>query len=355
MTKGVNFDDPKKNVSNEEFAIYYYPQALIKTNSNLPFFVSNPKLFSLLNDTGREIRRTFRVINSKKIQCRFIGINSYEIELVKLGEIAENVGGVKTYDNVRFIKSTKNSGGYEQINDNEILLSLTNNEKLNGVSNSRKDKYIPFDKSGDMISNDGSLINYYKPVEFFIDWSKEAINFFSSNNGLRNKHRYFQDGITYSVTGVYAPTFRISTGFVFGQKGATIFCELVPKEYLLAFLCSRLNRFLIKNFLSHGVDATDSIIAEIPILLDDKKLKKGEKLVLQILNKLQANSNYRYEGHEQVEIDKLVYEAYGLNAEDVLEVENWYARRYPKLVAAQKANLRALGKSDDYLELYGLK
>jgi len=57
----------------------------------------------------------------------------------------------------------------------------------------------------------------------------------------------------------------------------------------------------------------------------------------------------------QIEIDKLVYEAYGLNAEDVEEVENWYARRYGKLSAAQKANLRALGNSDDQLELYGLR
>ncbi|MBN1651831.1 MAG: hypothetical protein JW857_10920 [Bacteroidales bacterium] len=50
-----------------------------------------------------------------------------------------------------------------------------------------------------------------------------------------------------------------------------------------------------------------------------------------------------------------MYEANGLNTEDVLEVENWYARRYAKLSAAQKANLRALGKSDNYLELYGLR
>jgi len=51
----------------------------------------------------------------------------------------------------------------------------------------------------------------------------------------------------------------------------------------------------------------------------------------------------------------LVYKAYGLNEKDITEVENWYARRYPKLSAAQKANLRKLGKSDDYLVLYGLK
>ena len=64
---------------------------------------------------------------------------------------------------------------------------------------------------------------------------------------------------------------------------------------------------------------------------------------------------YDYASHEQIDIDRLVYEAYGLNADDIQEVENWYARRYPKLSTAQKSNLRKLGKSDDYLVLYGFK
>ena len=76
---------------------------------------------------------------------------------------------------------------------------------------------------------------------------------------------------------------------------------------------------------------------------------------MDLLLKIKKNNIYDYASHEQIEIDKLVYEAYGLNAEDIEEVENWYTRRYARLSAAQKANLRALGKSDDYLELYGLK
>ncbi len=71
-----------------------------------------------------------------------------------------------------------------------------------------------------------------------------------------------------------------------------------------------------------------------------------------IINKQKVDLRYDYASHEQIEIDKLVYDAYGLNKHDIREVENWYARRYPKLVAAQKENLRELGKSDDYLELY---
>jgi hypothetical protein len=43
---------------------------------------------------------------------------------------------------------------------------------------------------------------------------------------------------------------------------------------------------------------------------------------------------------------KLVYEAYGLNKDDIKEVENWYVRRYPKLAAAQKANLEAKQKAE---------
>jgi hypothetical protein len=269
-------------------------------------------------------------------------MNGKEIQVVKLGDIAENVGGVKTYDNKNFIKSSKESGGYPAINSSEISTQLSDLEKIHGIKNPTKKVYVPFDKSGDMVSSDGRIINYWKPVEFYIDWSEEAVKSYSDNNGLRNKHRYFQRGITYSVTGVYAPTFRISTGYIFGQKGAVIFTDILSDEYLLAILCSKFNRFFVKNFLSHGVDVTDSIIAEIPITPDSFIIEKAISLVKTIIEKIQLNPEYNFESYEQIEIDKLVYEAYGLNAEDIAEVENWYARRYPKLSQAQKANLRKL-------------
>ena len=51
----------------------------------------------------------------------------------------------------------------------------------------------------------------------------------------------------------------------------------------------------------------------------------------QLFNKRQF-PRYDYASNEQIEIDKLVYEIFGLNKEDIQEVENWYARRFPKLV-----------------------
>ena len=42
------------------------------------------------------------------------------------------------------------------------------------------------------------------------------------------------------------------------------------------------------------------------------------------------NMRYDYMSNEQKIIDNLVYEIYGLNADDIKEVETWYLRRYPK-------------------------
>jgi hypothetical protein len=42
----------------------------------------------------------------------------------------------------------------------------------------------------------------------------------------------------------------------------------------------------------------------------------------------------------------LAFLTYGLNDDDIQEVENWYVRRYPKLAAAQKANLEAKQKAE---------
>jgi len=180
-----------------------------------------------------------------------------------------------------------------------------------------------------MISRDGVIFNYYYPNQFYLDWSKNSVKFYGENNGLRNKHRYFQEGITYSDTGVYAPIFRLGCGTVFGHKGATIFTNTHHHYFLLGVLCSKIMRYMLKTGISHGVDVTDSMIKEIPTLCDEDSriIEKVENLV----KLLKAKPEYDYQSNEQREIDQLVYELYCLNEGDVQEVERWYARRYPRL------------------------
>ena len=73
------------------------------------------------------------------------------------------------------------------------------------------------------------------------------------------------------------------------------------------------------------------------IILPTENNEKIEKLVKAIISKQKTDSRYSYINYEQKEIDKLVYEMYGLNEDDICEVETWYARRYPKL--ARSANI----------------
>jgi hypothetical protein len=339
----------RQNVANQTYAVYHYRQSLIRTNSNLPFFVASPKLFALMNDTSATVR--IERIADRNVPVRTVELNGCHVRLVKLSDISEVVGGVKTYDNIKYVRSANGSGRYDQVPEALIVCrALTEREKESGIviRSTNTPRYLEFDKSGEMVSEDGRLLNYCKPPEFYIDWSEEAVAFFAANNGLRNKHRYFQPGITYSVTGVYAPTFRVGCGQVFGQKGATIFCDLLPQYDLLGQLCSRKCRFLIKNFLSHGVDATDSVIEQTPLMINP--IEGLPPLAEQIVTHLRSDPLYDYALNEQLEIDRLVYAAYGLNEADIREVEDWYARRYPKLAVAQRRALAAKqGKTEEQL------
>lgn len=384
QTKGVDFEAVKANISNEEYAIYFYPQALIKTNSNLPYFVASPKLFALMNDSGKGLKKELKEVGGKQVLVRKILINAKEIEVAKLGDIAEVKVGLQTGDNNSYLFQNPDARGtYRSINDytaflltEEDLEKIRNNEKLRleiidkGISkdNPKSERYfggryiIPHDKGGESDSETGWMPNYFVPTDYFIDWQEKSAHHLI--NGLsqfensttpypRNQETYFKLGITFSTAGVYAPTFRIGGGSVYGHRGSTIFPQLEEPYSLLGVLASKFIKYIIKNNINHSVANEAGTFDSVPTKINyQKNINEITKI---IIKNQKSNPRYDYASHEQIEIDKLVYEAYGLNVEDVQEVENWYARRYPKLSAAQKSNLRTLGKSDDYLELYGLK
>ncbi len=98
-----------------------------------------------------------------------------------------------------------------------------------------------------------------------------------------------------------------------------------------------MNRFFIKNFIDNTVHASADKLKETVIIATFKQDEMSE-IAAQIIAKQKANPRYDYASYEQIEIDRLVYEAYGLNETDIHEVETWYARRYPKLAEAQARN-----------------
>lgn len=382
LTKGVDFETTSANIANPEYAIYYYPQALIKTNNNLPFFVASPKLFALMNDSGNDSKE----IGGKKVKVRSIPMNGKTIEVVKLGDIADINQGISTGQNEYYIRKIKASGAYEAVDLSLVLLDseiskFDNTEKFNGID---KKKYggkyfIPFDKGSDSDSDDGWMPNYFVATEYFIDWSKESLlrlktltigqrklesglkseiskdDFKKIAAALRNQDKWFKPSLSFSPTGQYSPTFRISYGTISQNTSSTIILDEKLQFPILGILGSKIAKYFFKNLHNHTIHTQEGDIIEYSLILNNNIFNLIYHFIEIIIQTQKTNPRYDYASHEQLEIDKLVYEAYGLNAEDVQEVENWYARRYPKLSAAQKANLRALGKSDDYLQLYGLK
>ena len=61
----------KVNISTERYSIFHYPQDLIYTNSNLPFFMCNPKLFGLMND--KDVDEKY----DQSLKVRKIKLNEY--------------------------------------------------------------------------------------------------------------------------------------------------------------------------------------------------------------------------------------------------------------------------------------
>ena len=369
--------------STPEFAVYEYEQDLLEISNNQPIIVGSPKLFLLMDefDCEKEKRVIGDAKESKEVEVRKIKFNDREIELVRFGDIAEVKQGLATGDNDYYLfQNPEARGNYKNINDYKKYLlvdrdleKIRSNEKVRkkvidlGIHQSKKEKdfdkdrwfegryIVPYDKGGESDTDSGWLPNYYVPTNYFIDWSSSAISrlatykiadrikdrgesktikeSYRTTNAavIRSPHTYFKTGISFSRTGVYCPTFRISSISVYDTEGSTIFIEdgFSPISSL-GILSSKLIRCLIKSFIDHTVHTQVEDIKVVPftLVIPDKL----QSLVNSIIDKQKLNLNYNYLSVEQKEIDRIIYQHYNLNDDDINEVETWFARRYPKLI-----------------------
>ncbi|MCO5936907.1 BREX-1 system adenine-specific DNA-methyltransferase PglX [Mucilaginibacter sp. RB4R14] len=361
-----------------DFAVYQYPQQLISINTNHPIFVASPKLFTLMNDTTCPIKKQNEG-TVEGLNVRLVQVNDKQIELVRFGDIAEIKQGLATGDNHYYIYQSPDArGSYKDINQfsnylltNSDIRNIGKNEKIRlkivekGFHKSKDEpefdidrwvdgKYIvPYDKGGESDTDTGWLPNYYVPTNYFIDWSTQAIKRLETYTiaqrikeykeskkiteryksttcaVIRSRDTYFKPGVSFSRTGVYAPTFRLSSHSVYDTEGSTIFFskDFSPENYI-GVLCSKLNKYLLKNFLGHTIHTQVDELKETPLNIKEINFLD---LLNSIINKQNASLRYDYQGNEQKKIDALVYDAYGLNKADINEVETWYARRYPKM------------------------
>jgi N-6 DNA Methylase len=349
--------------SDRDYAVFEYPQGLVNSCSTKPFFVGSPKLFRFMDDTKTKLA------GDKSVPTRNIEINGRTIQVCKFGDIAEIRQGLATGDNNSYLYQNPTArGNYKNINEyqeflltNDDLARITDTDEIrlkvihNGIHKTKDEadfdperyfggRYIvPHDKGGEGNVSTGFLPNYFVPTDYYIDWSSWAVGRMKTltigeRDGnsrtekcavIRSPDKYFQNGITLSHTGEYSPMFRVNVPNPFNVAGSSIFTE-INISYTLGIICSKLIKYIFKNCINSTVNASEDPIKEIPFVLEQNT--RIIELVEQIIAKQKLEPRYDYGSNEQKQIDALVYELYCLNDEDIKEVENWYARRYPRLV-----------------------
>ena len=337
---------------NATYAVYEYNQDLIKTNSNMPIFVGSPKLFVLTNDNNSVSTKEYGI--NLKYTTK---LNGVDLELFRLGDeysgsggsrswqnigLVRIISGIKTGGNEKYVyKAANGRGSYKIVNkafilSNNEIRKLSEDEINNGINpaNHNGRYMVPLDKGGESDSAEGWMPNYNVPTEYFIDWRIKAVKDMAKepHSDLANAEFRFKQGLTYSRTGIYAPTFRIGSGGILESKGCGLFSETMDLCLMLGILNTKLLKYIIKNYIMHSVESSVGLLPSTMILIPNiKTSQRIVELVRTIIKRQIKDPRYDYASHEQKEIDKLVYDMYGLNADDIREVETWYARRYPKL------------------------
>jgi len=355
---------------NSEFAIYQYPQNLVSKNHNKPIFFASPKLYGLMNDRSSQ-KIAMHLGNKNSIRGRSILLNNKVVKGAKFKEIADVKRGIDTGKNDDYLYQVPDArGNYRSIDElkhkvftrKELMNICANEQQRKNIIkkgfNPHAGKYIiPFDKGGQSNSQKGWMPNYYVPSEYFLDWSEKSVKslyeratFSTAKANLRNPDYWFREGISFSARGVYSPTFRLNSVSVFDSNGSSVYLKGSKVEPILGLLTSKIFKYLLKNYCGH-TSATE--VDELKNFFVNFKWNDDIKyLVKSIIKKQEEDLNYDYASNEQLQIEYISYQSYGLSWQDVVVVENWHERRYPKLVNAQKSNLAKLGKPTDYIEIY---
>jgi hypothetical protein len=322
---------------------YTVRQGALDRYSKRPIFEGLASLYEFMADVASTAETVpLTRADGSKADVRVLTARGRKV--VKLKDIAEVKIGLQSGNNGKFyrvaagVKGGATKGGYKAVSTAQIvtdvgLAAITVEDKSDGleVNDPSNDRFfVPLDKAGASDIEGGQLAVFWRPVEFYVDWSKNTVSEMKSLKGARfqNSHRYFQRGISFSNTGIYSPTFRLGHGGVFDQKGSNIFCDVLDQNVLLGILSSTLIRYFTKAFINHGVDAQ---LDDLPIVLpNDTEANAIATIVNDIVAKQKKAAAFDYRP-KLAELDELIAKIYVLTEGECNELSTWYRRHYPKL------------------------
>lgn len=221
-----------------------------------------------------------------------------------IGDICSVVTGFYSGNDAEHLRClpTVNRGAnkYSAVNANEVCNSdLSNNPPLEGINGEQH--WVPIVKGGNR--------RFYKPSEWFMDWSKEAIYNYKVTNKKRarfqNSQYYFRQGIAVPMVSSSSITGSLIDKRLFDQSIVGIFPDEDYEHltyYLLGFFNSSVCNNLIRT-INASTNNSANYIKKLPINIPSNKLvgeisREVERLVSVAKNRevtteeLQVLDNY---------------------------------------------------------------
>jgi hypothetical protein len=205
-----------------------------------------------------------------------------------------------------------------------------------GISTGDDKKFL---KTKDQVSDDSEWVPYYKNgarnayfyyPKFFIHRDYKLSHSLSKTYMIRNERFFFKEGITCASVGVRFSASFMPAGGLFGVN-ANFFCK-DPNNiyYLIGILNSKVAWYFCRRILIRTNNISANYLRLLPILFPEKSIfKKINDNSKRIIDALKIDSAFDYRSYQE-DIDKLVFEIYGCDAELIEHVndfcENFYDR-----------------------------
>lgn len=189
------------------------------------------------------------------------------IECFKIGERVDSFAypkqGLATADNNRFLRL------WFEVDRTKLALSCKSGDEA-ASSNA---KWFPYNKGG-------GFKKWYGNNEYVINWEndgKELRNF--KGSVIRSPQFYFQNGISWcKITSSSFSMRYIPEGFLFDVAGCTLFVDEGRLLYLLGYMNSKLNAYLLQ-LISPTLNYEVGHVGSLPIIFSDTLKNEVVELV----------------------------------------------------------------------------
>ena len=169
--------------------------------------------------------------------------------------------GIDTGDNNIFLRF------WHEVSDSRLF--IPDGHKLSEQDFNEK-KWFPYNKGG-------NYRKWYGNNEYVLNWENNGLtlrNFKKSN--LRNRDRYFSEGITWSTVTSGNSSFRYFTfGFLFDNGGSCLFAnEKMKLLYIQGMLNSCVSRELLST--QPTINNQPGMIGSLPLIFSEKELQVND-------------------------------------------------------------------------------